>query len=89
MRKLLLFPALLAVYTAVPVRAQTTRPALAQLDAEMRALHADVASGTVRVQLPLATVARLMEPEGHPRWHKRQRELNEPRVIRTVNEDQF
>ncbi len=23
------------------------------------------------------------------RWHQRQRELNEPRVIRTVNEDQF
>jgi S1-C subfamily serine protease len=55
-----------AIAGGMPARAQTTRPALAQLDAEVRALYADVAAGTVRVQLPVPTLARLMGPGGHP-----------------------
>lgn len=67
MPKLLLVPGVLGLLiAAAPAPAQTTRPALAQLDAEIRALHADVAAGTVRVQLPVPALARLMGPGGHP-----------------------
>ncbi|MGB7158273.1 MAG: PDZ domain-containing protein [Tepidisphaeraceae bacterium] len=64
--------------------AQTTRPALSQLDAEMRALYADVAAGTVRVRLPAPAVARLMGPEDHPlnKW----REQLDARVLRKLEE---
>ena len=65
MRTLLFIPAFVAVLTGSAL-AQTTRPALAQLDAEVRALYGQVAAGTVRVQLPALTVARLMTPDGHP-----------------------
>lgn len=65
MRKLLPAFGVLALMSAA-TSAQTTRPALAQLDAEMRALYADVAVGTVRVQLPVPALARLMGPDGHP-----------------------
>ncbi|HEV2293745.1 MAG TPA: PDZ domain-containing protein [Tepidisphaeraceae bacterium] len=67
MRKLLLVNGMLAlIVVAAPAAAQTTRPALAQLDAEIRALYADVVAGTVRVQLPVRTFARLLGPDAHP-----------------------
>ena len=66
MRKSFLIPGVLATFLAASAFAQTTRPALAQLDAEMRSLYGQVAAGTVRVQLPMPTIARLMAPDGHP-----------------------
>ena len=66
MRKLLLMPAVLATFIATSAFAQTTRPMLSQLDAELRSLYGQVAAGTVRVQVPVPTMARLMAPDGHP-----------------------
>jgi hypothetical protein len=66
MRKLLLIPGFLATFIATSAFAQTTRPMLSQLDAEMRSLYGQIAAGTVRVQLPVPTMARLMAPDGHP-----------------------
>jgi S1-C subfamily serine protease len=66
MRKLLLIPAVLAIFVATSAFAQSTRPTLSQLDAEMRSLYGQVAAGTVRVQVPGPTMARLMAPDGHP-----------------------
>ena len=70
MCKSLTIPGLIVALLAATAPAQTTRPALSQLDAEMRELHGQIAAGTVRVQLPVAAVARLMGPDGHPihRW---------------------
>ena len=77
--------ALFAVLTGVPLAdAQTTRPALSQLDAEMRSLYADVAAGTVRVQLPMPTVARLMGA-GDREWISKWRELIDPRVLEQLD----
>ena len=66
------------------VAAQTSRPALSQLDAEMRALYAEVAAGTVRVRLPAPSVARLIGPEDHPlnKW----REQLDARVLRNLED---
>ncbi len=66
MRKLLLIPVVLATFIATSAFAQTTRPVLSQLDAEMRSLYGQIAAGTVRVQVPVPTMARLMAPDGHP-----------------------
>ena len=66
MRKLLLIPVVLATFIATSAFAQTTRPMLSQLDAEMRSLYGQIAAGTVRVQVPVPTMARLMAPDGHP-----------------------
>jgi len=66
MRKLLLIPVVLTTFIATSAFAQTTRPMLSQLDAEMRSLYGQIAAGTVRVQVPVPTMARLMAPDGHP-----------------------
>src|SRR5688500_5367143 len=66
MRKLLLIPVVLASFIATTSFAQTTRPMLSQLDAEMRSLYGQIAAGTVRVQVPVPTMARLMASDGHP-----------------------
>jgi S1-C subfamily serine protease len=67
-----------------PATAQTARPALSQLDAEMRALYADVAAGTVRVHLPLPAVVRLMEPDYD--WLNKWREQLDPRVLEQLEQ---
>ena len=62
--------------------APATRPALAQLDVELRALYADVAAGTVRVHLPAPAVARLFGPDVDPR--RRSSVENAQRPISTM-----
>jgi S1-C subfamily serine protease len=86
-RTLLIAACLAAVVTGVPVRlvrAQTTRPGLSQLDAEMRSLYAQVAAGTVRVQLPMPTVARLLGPDEH--WMRKWADQIDANVMAKIEE---
>lgn len=85
MRNLFIIAVVVALMTVTPrATAQTTRPALTQLDAEMRSLYADVAAGTVRVRLPLPTVARLMGPDEH--WMNKWREHVDPRILQQLDQ---
>lgn len=90
MRNTLLIAGLLATFAAAAaapvVRAQqpSTRPALSQLDAEMRSLYAQVNAGTVRVQLPVPAMARLMGPDDH--WLRKWGDQLNDRVLGKIEE---
>jgi S1-C subfamily serine protease len=86
MRKMLVIAGTLAMFAAAPVaRAQsTTRPALSQLDAEMRSLYAEVNAGTVRVQLPVPAMARLTGPDDH--WMRKWGDQLNDRVLGKIEE---
>jgi len=83
MRKTLVIAGLLATLATGAI-AQTTRPALSQLDAEMRSLYAEVAAGTVRVQLPVPAIARLMGPDDH--WMRKWGDQLNERVLSKIEE---
>src|SRR5215204_5209468 len=85
MRNTLLTATLIVTFAAAPVAlAQTTRPALSQLDVEMRSLYAEVSAGTVRVQLPMPTMARLMGPDDH--WLRKWGDQLDGRVLGKIEE---
>lgn len=84
MRNALIVAVVAALLGAPLAMGQATRPALEQLDAEMRSLYADVAAGTVRVQLPMPTVARLIGPDRD--WITKWRHHIDPRVLKQLAE---